>query len=243
MRTKFGLVVGAMVALVLAGCGTTDHMDESSGMMMDDGMEATEFVVTIEVLANSPTPLAPVAWAVHRGTNPFVDADMMGRLDGLEALAEDGNPAGAAESVSMIDGVSSHGVANTPVGSSGPGPATPGSAYSFNVSAHAGDHLSFATMYVQSNDLFFSPGSNGVALYDMDMALSGDITDQILLYDAGTEMNEELGMGPNQAPRQSEPNMGMDEMGQVMALDMMDDMYPTASAVIRVTIKKHEEMM
>lgn len=32
-------------------------------------------------------------------------------------------------------------------------------------------------------------------------------------------------------------------MGQVMALDMMDDMYPTAAAIIRVTIKQHKEMM
>ena len=133
MRIKALFTVGALAALVLAGCGTTEHMDESSSMMVSDEMMSLEFEVTIEVLADSPTPLAPVAWAVHTGSNPFVDADMMGRLPGLEALAEDGDPTVAAEAVAMLDGVSSHGVANTPVGSDGPGPAIPGSAYSFTV--------------------------------------------------------------------------------------------------------------
>jgi len=37
----------------------------------------------------------------------------------------------------------------------------PGSAYEFSVTAKAGDRLSFATMFVQSNDLFYAPHQAG----------------------------------------------------------------------------------
>jgi hypothetical protein len=93
-------------------------------------------------------------------------------------------------------------------------------------------------MFVQSNDLFFSPGPDGLALFDMDMATHGTVTEFVLLYDAGTESNEEPGMGANQAPRQSGPNMGMMENQMVMAVaDVMDGYtYPPTSSVIKVTI-------
>ena len=59
-------------------------------------------------------------------------------------------------------------------------------------------------MYVQSNDLFLSPGDTGIALFaDDGLPISGDITAQIGLWDAGTEVNEEPGVGANQAPRQA----------------------------------------
>jgi hypothetical protein len=43
--------------------------------------------------------------------------------------------------------------------------------------------------------------------------IAGDITSQILLWDAGTEVNEEPGLGPNQAPLQPAPNTGPVEHG------------------------------
>ena len=71
-----------------------------------------------------------------------------------------------------------------------PGPAGPGAAYEFTVEAYPGQYLTFATMFVQSNDWIFAPGEEGIALFDMDgNPLGGDITDQIFLWDAGTEEN------------------------------------------------------
>ncbi len=249
--TRFVLIALAASAFVLAGCQTTRHeatmddtMDEmgvssTEGESMQDeqSMMTTEFVVTISVLANSPTPLAPVAWAVHTGANPFVTGEM-GRLAGLESLAEDGNPAEAAATLDGHDGVVLHGVANTPEGATSAGPATPGSSYSFTVKAHEGERLSFATMYVQSNDLFFSPGSDGIALFDMSTPVDGSITSRVYLYDAGTEVNEEPGSGPNQPPRQSGPNTGSSEDKRVTRIgDAMDGFtYPDTNAVISVTV-------
>ena len=47
-------------------------------------------------------------------------------------------------------------------------------------------------------------------IFDVQMAPYGatDVTDQVLLWDAGSEANEEPGAGPNQAPRQGGANTG-----------------------------------
>jgi hypothetical protein len=155
---------------------------------------------------------------------------------GLEALAEDGDPSGLSSAVASRGDVASSGAFNTPEGAAGPAPAFPGDAYVFRITAMPGDRLSFATMFVQSNDLFFAPVEAGIALFDSGgMAEAGDMTDMILLWDAGTEVNEEPGIGLNQAPRQSGANTGGDEGG---AVRQVSDgyVYPDVSEVIRVTL-------
>jgi len=76
--------------------------------------------------------------------------------------------------------------------------------------------LFMTQMFGQSNDWFYAPGANGIALFDSKgAAVSGDITDQFYLWDAGTEKDEEIGIGPNQGPRQKGTNTGDDEHGVV----------------------------
>ncbi len=111
----------------------------------------------------------------------------------------------------------------------------PGESYSFSFHAGKGHYLQFGTMFVQSNDLFIAPSDEGLALYNGDTPLTGDITNQLMLWDAGTEVNEEPGVGPNQPPRQSGPNTGMDENGTVHPVN--DGFtYPALSDVIAVSI-------
>lgn len=132
----------------------------------------------------------------------------------------------------------SSGVFNTPVGASSPAPAFPGDSYSFEFSAAPGMKLSFATMFVQSNDLFYAPDENGIDLFDNSgMQLTGDITSQLKLWDSGTEINEEPGLGGNQAPRQSGANSGnMDSDNNVrMTMDEFNNL-PAVSDVIKVTL-------
>ena len=51
-------------------------------------------------------------------------------------------------------------------------------------------------MFVHSNDLFYAPADNGMALWDAGGFLkTGDVTSEFMLWDAGTEMNEEPGEG------------------------------------------------
>ena len=90
-------------------------------------------------------------------------------------------------------------------------------------------------MFVQSNDLFFAP-ELGIPLFDeMGRPMIGDVTMQIDLWDAGTEQNEAPGVGVNQAPRQSGPNMGEMETNPVA---LVSDMfyYPDVNDLIRVVI-------
>jgi len=42
----------------------------------------------------------------------------------------------------------------------------PGGSYQFNFTANPGEKLSLATMFVQSNDLFYAPNGMGINLFD-----------------------------------------------------------------------------
>jgi len=93
-------------------------------------------------------------------------------------------------------------------------------------------------MYVQSNDFFYAFAPEGVALYDSnDMPISGDVTSEVVLWDAGTEVDEEPGVGLNQIIR-SAPDTGPDEGGTIVEVQGQDDgfTYPPTNEIIRVTI-------
>lgn len=180
------------------------------------------------------SPISPGVWAVHETGGLFDDAEPDPGM-GLEHQAEDGDPSELADSLKDADFVVSSGVFDTPDGADDPGPATPGNKFSFELVASPGDKLSFATMFGQSNDLFYSPASGGIPLFDNDEPIEGDITDMVMLWDAGTEINEPPGLGPNQAPRQSGPDTGPDEDGDVMSV-ADGYSYASPSKLIKVTI-------
>lgn len=137
-------------------------------------------------------------------------------------------------------GIRSKQVFNTPVGKNEAGPALPGDSYEITFKAKPGDKLSFAAMFVQSNDLFFAPNEEGIPLYDATgKPLEGDITHLSPLWDAGTEADEPFGSGENQAPRQAGPNSGAtDPDNRVRLLDnATKDQLPPLNALIRAEIK------
>ncbi len=72
-------------------------------------------------------------------------------------------------------------------------------------------------MFGQSNDWFYAPKRQGIDLFTNGKPLSGDITSHFMLYDAGTEKDEEPGVGPNQGARQKDINAGEPENGKVHA--------------------------
>jgi hypothetical protein len=180
------------------------------------------------------SPLAPGAWAVHSmGSMVLFTESMADYGEGLEGLAEDGDPSTLGTSLAAKNTVTSSGVFNTPSGSSSPGPLFPGSKYEFTFTAEDGQWLSFATMFVQSNDLFYAiGGESGIQLWSNGVPLSGDVTSMMTFWDAGTEVNEYPGAGLHQPPR---INGGTTEAGVVK---MVNDgfTYPSVSDVIKVTI-------
>ena len=103
----------------------------------------------------------------------------------------------------------------------------------------SGARFSFATMLTESNDLFYGFDPTGLALFGTDgTPIRGDVTAQVALYDAGTEVDEEPGIGLNQAIRQAAPDTGTDENGTVVRVDGSNDgySYPADDQIIRITI-------
>jgi len=132
------------------------------------------------------------------------------------------------------------GVFNIPVDNLGPGAATPGNRFEFIIDAGRSHNLSFATMLAATNDLFFAPDEEGIALYDGNgHPISGDVTNQIYLWDAGTELNEEPAVGPNTVTNQTARNTGEDENGTVRKIEDIDTDtfdYPPVNEIVNVSI-------
>jgi hypothetical protein len=186
----------------------------------------------------APAPTAPILWTITDAGNPLFTVGKADRGKGLEQLAEDGNPGVLADYIKEnLKRVTYSGVVAIPVGDQAPGPILPGKAYEFSLPAAPGQRLTLAMMFGQSNDLFYAPGNDGIALFDESgKPRTADVTAQLELWDAGTEVNEEPGLGPNQAPRQAGPNTGTAEK-TVVALVKDRFMYPKITDVVRVTIK------
>lgn len=190
-----------------------------------------DFDVTIENLGTSTTPLAPGVWVTHMVSGVLFQNGMPDLSQGLEQLAEDGDHSVLGATLTVQGNVIASDVF-------GEGPVAPGGSYTFSFSAEMGEKLSFATMFVQSNDLFYAPGADGIDLFPGGVALGSsgevDVTSMVGLWDAGTEINEEPGVGPNQAPRQSGANVGPKE-GIVQPV--MDGFtYPATADLIEVTL-------
>lgn len=185
------------------------------------------------------SPFAPGIYVIHTNDNPVFADGQADRGEGLEALAEDGNPATLSQMLMGKADISMVGAFDTPVGSSGAGVIFPGQSYSFTFETAEEQMLSFAAMLVQSNDLFISTGTMGIKLFETNgNAVTGDITSMLYLWDAGTEVNEEPGIGHNQAPRQSGADTGASENGTVVKIGDINDgyMYPAVSNMVKVTI-------
>ncbi|MEL7002113.1 MAG: spondin domain-containing protein [Bacteroidota bacterium] len=159
-------------------------------------------------LSRSMTPLSPPIALTFSGDTPLFDQGTSTIAAGLEELAEDGGTDELYETLLGLNDVTQVKRADAPL--------FPGEYYEFYIYARPGDKFSFATMFVQSNDWFFSFGENGEQLWDAngnlrtlgvipadDATLQLDPNGQfnVWLFDAGTEEDEVVGFGPNQTPR------------------------------------------
>lgn len=191
-------------------------------------VEPVKFTIRVENISNPegmtasngqkfPFALSPGMFVLSDKNAALFTEGKAARKNGLEMQAEDGDPSGLVASlVAMHHSSNLHGVFNTPVGAMAAGPIRPGDAFEFTLTAAPGMKLFMTQMFGQSNDWFYAPGANGIALFDAKgNAVSGEITNQFYLWDAGTEKDEEIGIGPNQGPRQKGMNTGEAENGVV----------------------------
>ena len=233
MFTKtFSIVIGALLSL--------------AGVASANEAEPTQFTIRFEntskpdaFTASNGTKwslaFSPGTAVVHTDKSVIFTSGKKDRGQGLEAQSEDGDPSTLARSLAGAKGVKSVTVFNTPVNANAPGPITPGAAYKVTVSAIPGDRLTITTMMGQSNDWFYAPAESGIELFKSGKAISGDITSQLFLWDAGTEVNQEAGIGSEQGPRQKGPNTGKAENSVVRKVQDGKS-YSKPSNVMRITI-------
>lgn len=199
-----------------------------------------------------PFALSPGMFVITKNKSDFFKAGKKAKT-GIEAQAEDGNPEILAKKLSTRIGSINTGIFNTPLGTEKPAPILPGQVYEFEFMATEGAKINVIAMYGQSNDLFYAP-KNAIDLFVGGKALSGDLTEKFLLWDAGTEVNEPLGIGKDQAPRQSAPNTGKAEngiirlannsvasniaskQGAISFIESGSTLFPATKDVLRVTI-------
>ena len=172
------------------------------------------------------SPIAPVLWVIHdKNDMPIFMRNTPDKGLGLEQLAETGNP--SVLNTSLMNANYNTGFYNMPDGAGAPGPLLPGAKYTFSFDAKPGQYLSIASMLGNSNDTFFAFGDSGIKLTFGNA--TKDITNEVMLWDAGTEVNEYPG---------AKTSADEVEGGNVRQLD--DGFpWPAASKVIKVTIRKN----
>jgi len=146
-----------------------------------------------------------LVYAFNSTSDPLV---LQGQVNpagnGLEELAEDGNNAVA---VDFINDLGLPVAASTETTNQGPGGELN---FSIDVPQGQGYKLGFSTMFVQTNDWFISYNNAGFPLWDENgTPVSGTgASTKSYLYDAGTEVDQAVGFGADQAPRQGGPDQG-----------------------------------
>lgn len=188
----------------------------------------TKFTVRVENISNPegmaasngvkfPFALSPGMFVLSTKNSPLFMEKKVAPANGLEMQAEDGDPTGLIKSFEAMHHASNlHGVFNTPLRAMGAGPIRPGESYEYTFIAMPGMKLFTTMMFGQSNDWFYAPDAKGIALFDAKgNPVNSDLTDRFILWNAGTEVDEEIGIGPNQGPRQKGVNTGVDEHGVV----------------------------
>ena len=228
-----GVAVGAVLGLAAVAAANGDKPTQFA-IRVENTTQAEAFTASNGVKWS--LAFSPGTTVVHTVKAPIFTAGKKDRGQGLESQSEDGDPSTLAKSLVGGKGIKSVAVFNTPAGASAPGPITPGAAYATTISAVPGDRLSLTLMMGQSNDWFYAPAESGIELFKNGKAIGGDISSQMMLWDAGTEVDQEAGIGSNQGPRQKGPNTGKAENGVVRRVQD-GKTYSNAAAVLRVVIK------
>lgn len=234
------IAIASLILLTAATGPVSAQVESQAASQTADADNTATFRVRIRNISADSDPstlLSPGVWVLHSEAAPLFTSGEADREEGLEALAEDGDPTALAAAL-LAKGLAA-GIFSTPVCADSPSPLHPREFYEFEVTASPETpYLSFATMFVQSNDIFLAPVESGIPLFDEDGNPIGlqNVTGKLTLWDVGAEANEEPGVGPNQAPRQPDTNVGpADEVATVRPVNDGFE-YPEIADLVNVYI-------
>jgi hypothetical protein len=234
MKKLFKICCLSGLLLAVASCDKEKDKEKNMSRMFT----VTVQNVSTSGLINTPramgaVPLSPGAWAIFTGNDPMFTEGKMADI-GTERIAEDGAASTKDAAMGALSNVRDHGIFKTVAG-----PLLPGESAQFSFNASPGDRLQFETMFVQSNDWFYSfSGGIGLELFNAKAPVTGDVTSALKLYDAGTEADTPPGTGPDQKPVQATDNQGPTESVVITRARVRHPTFtiPATNAVIKVTI-------
>ncbi|MDQ3021240.1 MAG: spondin domain-containing protein [Bacteroidota bacterium] len=230
----------AAMALLIGGC--TDETTTSSPDQSRRFKVLIENVSTPNTIAspriNGTVPLSHGVYAIYASGSLFTPGQVSD--EGTSRIAEDGFTTVKTNDLNNTAGIMEHGEFVAPGGPDSGAAIFAGESSMFMVKANPGEKLQIQSMFVQSNDWFYS-FNGGLSLFNGTTPISGDMTSNLVLYDAGTEADEAPGTGPYQKPVQgpTQMNFGPDD-----AVNMITDArtrhsqlnIPATTSVIRITV-------
>ncbi|MEM1415262.1 MAG: spondin domain-containing protein [Myxococcota bacterium] len=211
---------------------TVGEPDRGEGLedIAEDGTPG-DLAAALDAVTGITLVASPGIWAVTEEGRDLLTVGQPDRGQGLEEIAEDGDPGPLAAAVG--DALPGAGIFNTPAGASAPGPLTPGNAYEFEVEGLPGQRLHVVTMFVPSNDWLFTFPSAGIELFEGATPVSGEVGGQLVTYDLGTEVDQPVGFGLDQVQFQAGPDTGAADADTNVR---MVTGQPEASSILSVTV-------
>ncbi|WP_373512962.1 spondin domain-containing protein [Persicitalea sp.] len=235
IKTATALMLPVLISL--SGCVKDHDIDQRKVFKV-----VIENVSTPNLLptnrAMGTVPLSPGVYAIYDGADPMFMLNQPANL-GTEHIAEDGATDVLAAAMLANSAVYSSGVFKS-AAASGP-PIFAGESIEFMVNAKPSDKLQIETMFVQSNDWFISFKNGGLALFAGNSPISGDMTGQLEIYDAGTEADTAPGTGPDQKPVQMPASTIVGPQDSEPNIKVARDRHtgfnvPATASVIKVTV-------
>jgi hypothetical protein len=177
---------------------------------------------------------SPGTFVVTSKAQPYFKLGTPDQQHGLRSVAEEGDPS----LLTTYDEKTfpGSGAFLVPVGGTKPKGIAPGESYEFFVAAQPGERLYVTTMMGQSNDWFYA-NPLGIELFTASgKPTGGDVTSSMRLLDAGTEADEEMGIGPSQGPREPHPRFGPDDPNPLVRIVTTDARFVAPAKHMRVTV-------
>lgn len=231
------------------------------GAVMDDTLKTADgfrhFTVDISALSNDPI-LSDVVWVKYdRDVLPKSGEEITlffkegtGASKSLRRLAEDGQTEMMAAEMSVLKAqnvIKDYGVV-TSHSDMYTSSYSVGQKWNFQVTASQHEFFTFITMLKRSNDRFLAPPLWAIPFFDGLTPNYGDQTSHLVLWDAGTEVNQpyfaNLHLGLMQSNQPGGVTGGIEELGLVarvapwefLSTAPNNDTYPTPRQIVRVSL-------
>lgn len=230
-----------LAALLVGACADSDSAAPAVEPRVADFSVSIRNIAAADALVTAAgdevdVALSPGVWTIDAPEQRLFDPGIAA-TPGLELLAESGVPSELlVEAQARFSEARSFGGDSS--SSYGDQPIMPGTRVDFGFRATEGQSLSLATMFGQSNDVIVATDGAWPLFDEAGEPFVGRIV--LVYFDVGTEVNEEPGAGPNQAPRQQNTDDGEAEDEVITAFETEDRsgfVYPVlmSTVVLEVT--------